>query len=551
MIRFLAEVYRRTEYLPERALAAAVAVDQGGVKVSKIDCTPHPTAATYWTTWGGTYDNPETTRLAVFLTEYLELYSDIADMITADMAMVRGTDCIYIATGDKYPWQYGSWETEISSVDGYASAIPNPASPSDDKLSGVRYPVRLQIPQLSIKLPDIINGSALQNATFSAVLENADGYFDRTDDNNIFNVPFYLLKSAVEDPGLDDFQIVRRGFVDDITVSFSQITIKAATVFRSLTEQACSKSITLAQFPDAGDNVGKLMPLAFGTCECEPIEVGTAQYLICDPDYYVSVSAVYDGDGALVDPGDYTAAAGILTMTGGDTPERVVFEGSASNKIGQIITDEMAAKSGIRYAASQWDTTETDTYRAGSPKVNIMFDGGTVQDLVTRCLKSDNAFLIEKSDGLLSLREWGETYTNHSLAAWQITQQPEKTYLENKYFCSSVRVLYYGGAEVVDASEERDLIELYRKQQRRDFETDLASGTDATALAASLLSRLGGRPDTFRVALGVDTSAISLLDTVTFAAPLTVNGRQLSPATVYIVKEIDVAQDVILIEAVS
>lgn len=546
MIRFLAEYFRRSEFKPEQSLSVSIAVDQAGVPISKIDCSPHPTAPTYWTDWGGSYDNIETTKIAVFLNGYLDLVESIPDLIFQNLAMLKGTDCVYIASGDRYPWQYPEWQTEISLLEGYSTAVPDPLKPSDDKLDGRRYPVRLDIPSMQIKLSDSISGTALQNATFSISLINNDGFFDTTESDNIFNVPLYILKSIIEKPAYADYHIIRRGFVDDITINYQQMSIKAATVFRSLSDKVC-KTITAEAYPDAADNLEKVIPVAWGVVTVEPILIAEEKYLLIDPDYLVSIIEAYDSAGDVIPPEDYHLAGGVMTIFG-DPPEKVKIQAREENTIGEIVTSEIQEKSRILYSSGNWDTLETDSYISTSYKLNLFFDGGTVQDLVVQCLKSDNAFLVEKSDGRLSLRKWGESYGAHNLSAWQITQQPEKSYLENKYYASTVRVKYDGG-ETVNTSQENKLLELYRKSSERTFETDLALEADAVDLAGTLVSRLGNRADTFKVSLGVDLSGISILDTVTL--DLEINKRRLSNNTEWIVKEIDVAQDTMTIEAAT
>ena len=548
MIRFLLELFPRSEFDPALALAAAIAVDQEGAKITKLDTPAHPTAATYWSDWGGTYDNLTTTKIAVFLSGYLDIVTTILDLVFLRRAYLRATDAVFIASGNYYPWQYPRWSTEIGVLEGYSTAVPDPDRPSLDRVNGDRYPVRLEVPSSPIRLSDIISGTALQNATFSFSLFNNDGKFDLTEDRNIFNTPVYILKSDVEKPGYDDFSIIRRGFVDDVSLNSTIFTVKTATLFRTLSEPVC-RPITLDRFPDAGDNVDKMMPCAWGEVAIEPIQVADDDYLVCDPDYFTAVVAAYDGDGNLISPGDYTASGGVLRMGPlADVPATVIVQGKADNRIGQIVTTEMQEKSRILFIGGSWDSTEAAVYVAASPRINLAVDSGSMQELVTRCLKSDNAFLVEKSDGRLTLRKWGESYDTVQLAAWQITQPPEKTYMENKYFCSASRVLWTGG-EYLDATREPEILQEYRKTQERTFGTDLAELADAEALAGSLLDRLGGRRDTFRVSLGGDCSGINLLDTVEL--DLVINGRRMSNATEWIVKEVDPAQDVIVIEAKS
>jgi len=546
MIRFLIELYRRTEYPPERATAASPSTDNAGRHVSKLKTATHPTTG-YWIDWGGWYDTPETNIIALYFDGYLTLAESIAQMLLAGKSYYRGTDLVYMVT-EKYPWQYPIIQTELGEAEGFSSAVHDRENPSDDILDGRRYPTRLEIPDLDIKIPDAISGSALQLSTFSVNLINSDGFFDLTESNNFFNSPLFVLKSFLENPAYSDYDIIRRGFIDQFKSSFGQFEIEASTIFRSLSEDV-HNIITTAEYPNAPtDNIGKKIPLAWGAVTgIEVIEVDTNTYIIFDPDYMQSIQAVYDSDGNVISPANYSLVNGLLVMTSG-TPETADATSNANNKIGEIITEEIQAKSLILYAAEIWDTTETDAYISSSPALNLFFEGGSVRDLVAEVLKSDNAFLIEKSDGRLTLRKWGNTYTAHEIEPWTITQKPEKDFVNSKYFATAARVIYSGGI-VEDTSRQEEIAEIYRKKQTREFPTALANSTTAAALATAMLNRYGQRAEVWRVSLGINTNIISLLDKVLI--DLEINGRLLSNKNNFIVTGIDVAQDILTLEAIG
>jgi len=200
------------------------------------------------------------------------------------------------------------------------------------------------------------------------------------------------------------------------------------------------------------------------------------------------------------------------------------------------------------YGTDLWDITETDDYIIDSPAINFIWDGGSVRELIAEILKSDNAFLIEKSNGKLSLRSWGGRYTTHNLDSWVVTQEPTKEHINSKYFLSSARVKY-GDGEILDSSVEKEIVEKYRKSQILEFETHLATKTAAENLAKSLVDRFASRNEEYRVSIGTDTFGISLLDNIVIN--LTINGRQLTRKNLFVVKSIDPAQDTMTIEAVG
>ena len=546
MIRFLCELFRRAEYPPEKAIAAVANLDPKGRKVSKISTIPHPISG-YWLDWGGTYDTPETNIIALYFDIFLALTDSIAQMILTGSSLYRDTDLVYFAT-DLYPWQYPENQTELSFTEGYSTSVPDSSEPSNDILDERSYPVRMAIPSLEIAIPDAISGSALQLSTFNVSLDNADGHFDLTENNNFFNSPIYVLKSFVDNPSYTDFNIIRRGFIDALPTSFDKLTITAATIFRSLSQEM-TKTITVAKYPLAGDNLDKQIPIGYGyLLNVDVIEVNAGTYLLIDPDYITDITAVYDSDNVLISSSNYSLVDGLLVMTAG-TPSTADIIGSISNDIGTIIVDAMQNTGGVLYNSPIWDTVETDSYIASAPDINLLFDDGSVRDLIAEVLKSDNAFLIEKSNGSLSLRKWGNTYDTHYIENWTITQKPEKSFVNSKYFVTTARVEYSNSGVYENSASEATIAEIYRKKQTITYETALSSETEANNLSTAMISRYGQRSEVWKVSLGINTNNISLLDKVRL--DLIVNDRKLSIKNEFLVKAVDVAQDVLTLEALG
>lgn len=552
MLRFLLELYKRSEHLPEIALPYLSDSLTTNHVVQKIDCSPEPSGSTYWKRWGGTYNNPSSVIISVFLGVYLELVNTLLEIESLSLTMFRDTDFVLINPGDKYAWQYPKWQTEISVVEGYASAAKSETNPSDDKYDGRRYPTRFAVPTIQNKLSDIIRGTALQNSTFSVTVYNDDGLFDQSEQRNFFNTPVYILKSDKKSPSYSDYVIVRRGYIDDPEIGPEEVTFKCATLFRSFTADAC-RAITEEEFPNAGDNIDKLMPILWGTVFVSPIKVDDGTYLVCDPDYLGSIDAVYDSDGVEITA--YSTDGNLVIMDDVDeVPNDVKVTGSLSNDIGSIITSEIQKKGFILYSSGSWDTTETNSYISSAPELDLLITSGTLKDVITKCLESDAAYLIEKSGGRLSIRKWGSSYTSHSFSGWQFTQRPEKTYLENKYYASSVRVLYRDSPSredddrlvALDSSNEKRALEAYRKSETKEFETNLTSQADAVALASLLAGRFSRRPEVFTFAFGFDLSSISILDTIQMT--VSYNGRAVSSATEWVVLDIDLGQDTVTVE---
>ena len=303
----------------------------------------------------------------------------------------------------------------------------------------------------------------------------------------------------------------------------------------------------------------KSLPVAWGAHKgAKLIRIGTRLYAPCDPEYISQISKVYDRDGNVV-PASSLIPGKLVEINpnaSSITPHTCDFDGRRRDRIGEIIIDEIEAKSRIPYTAGNWDTSESNRYISTSPKVGIVVYRGKVRELIATCLKNDSAFLIIKNDGRFSLRGWDMTYNTHSIPKWRLTKMPRKTHLEETFFTSSVRVHYnyrhdtkkYQSSFLLDTEEEKIYGELHARQ-RREIKTDLTSEVDAKRIAGVLLGRFRRRNEIFQVAVGYDTSEINPLDTVEL--DMDVNGRRFSLHKRWRVREVNPAQDTLKLEAIG
>jgi hypothetical protein len=563
-IRFIAELSQRTFYPPEVAVGAVVSTSQQGKIISMIE-TGYQATGNYWTDWGGTYDNPETTQLQLYFDLFLTPVGSVSGLLSTENSFYVSGTIIYINT-PKFPWRYEDQGTEMLTVEGYSSSVSNPLNQSDINYDvngiNVPYPVRLVVPSSTMQnqLSDIINGIVLYSS-FKLEFGNEDGRFDNSDDANFFNTPVSLKKTTVENPMISDFKAIRSGLVENVEVTDKSMFVTVADTNRTLDDEVC-RIFTIEEFPDApSDTIDKKIPLLWGSqYNLDLFDVGTDKYVVIDPEILASVDAVYDADGNLL---EYIVSNGIITVTSDDGEGGIVeastadATGSPDNKIGQIIVSEIQAKSGISYQEGPWDTTETDYYISISSRINLYFDSGKVKDLIKKCLENDSAFLINKNDGRLTLRQWGKLYDDHTIPSWLIMQRPERTNLDPKYYASSVAVEYnynkgddkYTSVYLNDLSE-KNISGKFRKRQRKTYPTLLTTESDASSLSVRMLGRFGGRPEIWKVAVGYDCSEINPLDTVILT--LSYNGRVVSNFyNCFIVRGINPAQDKLTLEAYS
>jgi hypothetical protein len=564
-IKFIAELAQRSEYPPELAIGGFISDGHHGQNISIIK-TGRPTTDTYWTDWGGTYDNPVNSKLLFLLSVFLIQTFSVSELIATDNAFYVDGDCVYFNT-DLYPWQYPRLQTRTFEIEGYQSAVADSSKPSEIRYlyNGqlIKYPSLLSIPSATLNntLSDPINGINLYK-TFKITLDNSDGRFDDEDDVNFFNTPVSLYKTNVENPTLDDYKRIRYGFVENILSDINSLTLEVADVNRTLDNEVC-REFASDEFPSIPSDVsGKKIPIAYGNVTKGPLfEVGTDQYVACDKDYLTAVSAVYNGnDESISFVVDYTT--GIITVDEtvlDKDAETCTFTGRMgkfeSPSIGVAITTEIEEKGNIPYKEGPWDKTEADQYRGQSLPVNIYYTGGKLKDFVSTCLESDMAYLINKNDGRLTLRLYErDDYGTHDIDSWTITQQPKKTHIDQKYFTSSVIVNFnynvglnkYEDTFITSEFNENNIFNELNKKQRLSYNSLHYLFSDGQGFAERILERFRDRREVWSISTSYDTSEINILDIVNLE--IKVNGRVLSKVTKWKVRQVNPAQDTLILE---
>jgi hypothetical protein len=136
-----------------------------------------------------------------------------------------------------------------------------------------------------------------------------------------------------------------------------------------------------------------------------------------------------------------------------------------------------------------------------------------------------------------------------------ITQQPAKEFRDAQAHYFSSCLIKYGlnprtgehGNQAAYTDNEAEAEALYSKAYRATYETRLTGGDDALELAERLGRRFSFIRETVKLAVGADTGAYNILDTVFL--DVSVNGRRYSKNTEWIIKELDPAQDKLVLES--
>jgi len=136
-----------------------------------------------------------------------------------------------------------------------------------------------------------------------------------------------------------------------------------------------------------------------------------------------------------------------------------------------------------------------------------------------------------------------------------ITQKPERSNnkAQENYFSSCViNMLSISSAAgessigIVFDDNADEAERLYKRRVTKTFYTNLLDTNRARDLAALLSNRFTFIKNDIRAAVGIDTSGFELLDTVEIN--FNINDRQFNESKKYFIKELNPAQDILILE---
>jgi hypothetical protein len=546
--KYIAELFVETEWDPRLAIPDDVIAGHGNM--SAFSVAPLITdPSNYWIAWGGFFDNYVGLGIQIFLNQFLETVVDLNSCInTANSFYIdEATNMVYMNT-TYAPWLYLSLNAALSinEMSTFSSAPKDENNLSDIFYGVVQALPRLRPPSIQNKLSDAISGLVLYNS-FTFDVDNTDGLFDAMDIIEYFNTPTQVRKTTEAADSLINFNIIRKGLVTDIDVSADSMRVTGVDVVYRMEQQVCRR-VSTEEFPLATENIDKQIPIGWGNFTGKDLlklwdDAGTNYYITLDKNFITSVSACYDSDG-VSRAFNFDSGTGIIDST--FDLSTADFVGRTDSRIAVVIKELLEEYENIPFTAGLWDIVETERYIDISPEVNLYADSGKVKDVIQAALKNDIAFLIQKNNGLLSLRRWGLEYEVWQIDNWLLTQRPEKNF-ENasRYYCSSVQVDYSGG-QVLDDSRESELFSQFRRSFTANLVTVLEDETEAEDLAARFLDRFGDVRETIKAGYGVDTYQVNLLDTI--ITEINFNDRQFSEYSEFIVIEADPAQDKVVLE---
>ena len=549
--KYIAELFRETEWDPR--LSTPIDDTAGVANMFSFSVAPLiEDPSNYWIAWGGFFDNYVGLGVQIFLDTFLTQVENLNACInTINSYFVDETENIVHINIPRPPWQYSRLNASLSinEMSTFSTAPKNENNPSDIFYGVVQCLPRMRPPSVRNQLSDAISGIVVYNS-FDIEIDNADGLFDAMDIIQYFNTPMQIRKSTENAQTLTAFNVIRFGLVTDIDVSAESLRITGVDQFYRMEGSVCRR-ISLDEFPNATDNIDEEIPIGWGALSGVELlflyeSGGTYYYIALDKNWITSVSAAYDS-GGVSRAFSFNSGTGVISST--FELETADIVGRVDNRIGKIIIELLQEFENIDYVYGIWDIVETDKYLDICASINLYIDSGSTKDAIESTLKNDIAFLIQKNNKLLSIRQWGQEYNVWQINDWLLTQKPEKDFkTASKYYASSVQVNYSGGI-YVDTTREAELFSEYRRKNTAVLDTFLNDEESAESLAQRFLERFGEVRETVQAGYGVDTFEINLLDTV--ITEISMNNRQFSQYSKFVVTEIDPGQDTIRMEGVG
>jgi len=519
--------------------------------IYEIDISDNPEFS-YWTEWGGFYDNYVGTQLELYFERFLLKVNSFKELLETNNSLFILPNRLVLINIPKHPWLYSDSSVDIENVIPFLSTSLSSDNPSNNIIRDRNALVRLNTPNFTKRLSENINGIVLnQNMSISFI--NNDGFFDNEEKWNLLNTPIHLKKAVIENPVYDDFKTIWRGLIENINTEYENIIISASDLLRSMAEPVCdiiSNSFN-GVIVDNEEALNKSIPIIYGKLNTSLIKINNDnednhKYLIAE--FITNVLDVFNSDNESISF-SFDNNTKIITTTEKASSANVI--GYTNNKISDIIKDIITRKTDIVFNDVNWNIDEFTVYEELSYKINIKIESGNVQSAIQEVLKNDMAYLIQHMNGRLTIRRYGVLYKTHNLNSWQVTKTMDKNYnnAQQNYFSSCI--INYSDNIGINKSLlfndfENEAERLSRRRVRKTFDTKLISKEDSHNLAQNLTDRYSTVKQTLKVYTGQDTLNYELLDRVFFNADI--NERKFSRGEIYFIKEIDPAQDNITLE---
>jgi hypothetical protein len=299
-------------------------------------------------------------------------------------------------------------------------------------------PIIVGLSGLSKKVDPIELGLiAFSGSSFT--ISDYKGDFDDIPEEAAVGLPVWFYRIEDTDIELTNDKRIFTGYLNGTEHDRSNIKFNIIETRLYENKPVCRNTITVAEFPDCGDNADKLKPVAFGTIRrglmvCTNIGIKTSPYpdpmvltfLVADPAHYAvrEISAVYDEYGNEFPIDSVNLAACTVTITSADytgtVEEFAEFEfgdwtwsgkgydidGTYNNGL-DIIRAAFLKLANVPYLASTYDQTQWAAQRIAHPEkcgISIQSDKGFIEEIIEPITVSLYGVVDILGDGRISFR---------------------------------------------------------------------------------------------------------------------------------------------------
>ena len=340
-------------------------------------------------------------------------------------------------------------------------------------------------------------------------LDNHGGRLDTLRDYLLYGQPI-TIKFGGDDIAYADYRTCFKGYIQNIALGEEEIQVDAIDKRYELGIKIPPNRFTVASYPDINyKNVGKPIPLAWGTCKNVPCictnenAAAPANYTfkVCDvtdhPGGITAISQVYvNGEAKNMSANNMTDATFSIASANYAAGRKATADIIGYNTTGSldIIEDIIDTYTDIAYNATYFDTAEWEARKADAFTVGLFIeDEKEISEIIADIAKTNAAMFIPKDDGLYTWKKWSNAGNASWTAAVEETENLVSGDQDYDNYLSSVHIGYsrdWDGNKMSLKGKTDLETEIYQRYgQYRDYKLDtlLTSEADAETLAAWLM----------------------------------------------------------------
>lgn len=263
----------------------------------------------------------------------------------------------------------------------------------------------------------------------SLTLADEENNFANANKEDIVGVPVWIYYTDEDKTTLDNEDRIFTGFLNGLKHDRSSVTFDIIQSRLFENKPVCANKIELSEFSDAGNQEGKLKPVAWGGIRRGKVVLtnesalttpssGSATFLLADPelDSLRAITKIYDEEDneVTIDSFDLTACTATITKAAGvsvSTLRKYKWEGEGYDIDGtynnglDIMKDAFLKLAGIpfidsTYDVGQWNAQTTDNQQ--DIGASLQTDKGFVEELIEPIMTSLQGVVQTLGDGRIS-----------------------------------------------------------------------------------------------------------------------------------------------------